>query len=72
MLDIALLIARDEYPQIDAGSDAATIQGYADSVKPKSAPGAELPAMRESRSCSAYGQATNRSSAPGRSRADST
>ncbi len=44
LLDTALLIARDEYPQLDAAAYAATIQGYADSLKPKLSPGADLPA----------------------------
>lgn len=44
LLDTALLIARDEYPQLDAASYAAAIQGYADAVKPKLSDGADLPA----------------------------
>jgi regulator of sirC expression with transglutaminase-like and TPR domain len=44
LLATALLIARDEYPQLDAGAYAATIQGYADDLKPKLSPGADLPA----------------------------
>jgi regulator of sirC expression with transglutaminase-like and TPR domain len=44
LLETALLIARDEYPQLDAGAYAATIQGYADDLKPKLSPGADLPA----------------------------
>jgi regulator of sirC expression with transglutaminase-like and TPR domain len=43
LLDTALLIARDEYPQLDAASYAATIQGYADSLKPKLNDDADLP-----------------------------
>ena len=44
LLDTALLIARDEYPALDAAGYAATIQGYADNLKPKLTPGADLPA----------------------------
>ena len=44
LLDTALLIARDEYPDLDAGAYAAAIQGYADEVKPKLGVGADLPA----------------------------
>ena len=44
LLDTALLIARDEYPQLDAAAYADTIQGYADSLKPKLTPGTDLPA----------------------------
>jgi regulator of sirC expression with transglutaminase-like and TPR domain len=44
LLDTALLIARDEYPSLDAASYAATIQGYADDLKPKLPAGADLPA----------------------------
>jgi regulator of sirC expression with transglutaminase-like and TPR domain len=44
LLETALLIARDEYPQLDAASYTATIQGYADDLKPKLSPGADLPA----------------------------
>jgi regulator of sirC expression with transglutaminase-like and TPR domain len=44
LLDTALLIARDEYPQLDAASYAAIIQGYADDLKPKLPDGADLPA----------------------------
>ena len=43
LLETALLIARDEYPQLDAGSYAATIQGYADSLRPKLNAGVDLP-----------------------------
>ena len=43
LLETALLIARDEYPQLDAGSYAATIQGYADSLRPKLNADADLP-----------------------------
>ena len=44
LLETALLIARDEYPQLDAASYAATIQGYADNLRPKLSEGADLPA----------------------------
>ena len=44
LLETALLIARDEYPQLDAAAYAATIQGYADDLKPKLVAGADLPA----------------------------
>lgn len=44
LLDTALLIARDEYPHLDAAGYADTIQGYADSLKPKLGDGADLPA----------------------------
>ena len=44
LLDTALLIARDEYPKLDAAGYAATIQGYADALRPKLADGADLPA----------------------------
>ena len=43
LLDTALLIARDEYPQLDAASYAATIQGYADNLKPKLNDDLDLP-----------------------------
>jgi regulator of sirC expression with transglutaminase-like and TPR domain len=35
LLETALLIARDEYPHLDAGLYADTIQSYADALKPK-------------------------------------
>ena len=35
LLDTALLIARDEYPSLDAGEYAHIIEGYADAVRPK-------------------------------------
>ena len=44
LLDTALLIARDEYPDLDAGAYAAAIQAYADEVKPKLGKDADLPA----------------------------
>jgi regulator of sirC expression with transglutaminase-like and TPR domain len=44
LLDTALLIARDEYPDLDAGEYAAAIQGYADALKPKLGGDADLPA----------------------------
>ena len=44
LLETALLIARDEYPQLDAAAYAATIQGYADDLKPMLVAGADLPA----------------------------
>jgi regulator of sirC expression with transglutaminase-like and TPR domain len=44
LLDTALLIARDEYPDLDAGAYAAAIQAYADEVKPKLGADADLPA----------------------------
>src|SRR6478736_8548652 len=43
LLDTALLIARDEYPSLDAGSYAQTIQGYADTIKPKLDGDVDLP-----------------------------
>jgi regulator of sirC expression with transglutaminase-like and TPR domain len=44
LLDTALLIARDEYPQLDAGSYAARLQAYADDLKPRLGDNADLPA----------------------------
>jgi regulator of sirC expression with transglutaminase-like and TPR domain len=44
LLETALLIARDEYPDLDAGAYAAAIQAYADEVKPKLGADADLPA----------------------------
>lgn len=44
LLDVALLIARDEYPQLDAGAYADTVQGYADSLRPKLGGDIDLPA----------------------------
>lgn len=44
LLDTALLIARDEYPQLDAGSYAATLQSYADALRPRLGGDADLPA----------------------------
>ena len=44
LLDTALLIARDEYPDLDAGEYAAAIQCYADALKPKLGGDADLPA----------------------------
>jgi len=44
LLDTALLIARDEYPDLDAGEYAAAIQGYADALKPKLGGDSDLPA----------------------------
>lgn len=44
LLDTALLIARDEYPDIEAGAYADIIQGYADALRPKLSAGADLPA----------------------------
>jgi regulator of sirC expression with transglutaminase-like and TPR domain len=44
LLDTALLIARDEYPDLDPGAYAAAIQAYADEVKPKLGKDADLPA----------------------------
>ena len=44
LLDTALLIARDEYPHLDAGAYADTIQGYADALKPKLGGDIDLPA----------------------------
>ena len=44
LLDTALLIARDEYPQLDAASYAAIIQTYADDLKPRLGENTDLPA----------------------------
>jgi regulator of sirC expression with transglutaminase-like and TPR domain len=44
LLDTALLIARDEYPDLEPGAYAAAIQAYADEVKPKLGKDADLPA----------------------------
>lgn len=44
LLDTALLIARDEYPQLDAASYAAAIQGYAEVLRPQMTEGSDLPA----------------------------
>jgi regulator of sirC expression with transglutaminase-like and TPR domain len=44
LLDTALLIARDEYPDLDAGSYAATIDGYAQALRPQIGADADLPA----------------------------
>lgn len=44
LLDTALLIARDEYPSLDPAAYAATIQGYADALKPKLDGDIDLPA----------------------------
>jgi regulator of sirC expression with transglutaminase-like and TPR domain len=44
LLDTALLIARDEYPSLDAGSYAQTIQGYADALRPRLDGDVDLPA----------------------------
>ena len=44
LLDTALLIARDEYPKLDAGSYTAIIQSYADDLKPRLGDHADLPA----------------------------
>jgi regulator of sirC expression with transglutaminase-like and TPR domain len=44
LLDTALLIARDEYPDLDAGEYAVALQGYADALKPKLGGDADLPA----------------------------
>lgn len=44
LLDTALLIARDEYPQLDAASYLDTIQGYADALRPKLPQDSGLPA----------------------------
>jgi uncharacterized membrane protein (UPF0127 family) len=44
LLDTALLIARDEYPALDAGAYASTIQGYADALKPRLHGDVDLPA----------------------------
>ena len=35
LLDTALLIARDEYPHLDAAGYEATLQSYADDLKPR-------------------------------------
>jgi len=44
LLETALLIARDEYPHLDAGAYAETIQSYADALKPKLGGDIDLPA----------------------------
>jgi regulator of sirC expression with transglutaminase-like and TPR domain len=44
LLDTALLIARDEYPDLDPGEYNAAIQGYADALKPKLGDDSDLPA----------------------------
>ena len=44
LLETALLIARDEYPHLDAGAYADTIQSYADALKPKLGGDIDLPA----------------------------
>jgi regulator of sirC expression with transglutaminase-like and TPR domain len=44
LLDTALLIARDEYPDLDPGEYNAAIQGYADALKPKLGGDTDLPA----------------------------
>ena len=44
LLGTALLIARDEYPHLDAAAYAATIQDYADKLKPTLGADADLPA----------------------------
>lgn len=43
LLDTSLLIARDEYPQLDAASYAAAIQSYADALRPQLSEDCELP-----------------------------
>jgi regulator of sirC expression with transglutaminase-like and TPR domain len=43
LLETALLIARDEYPHLDPGAYAQTIQGYADTIKPKLDGDVDLP-----------------------------
>ena len=49
LLDTALLIARDEYPQLDAGAYTSTIQGYADALKPRLDGDVDLPAADDER-----------------------
>ncbi|HMB56057.1 MAG TPA: SirB1 family protein [Arenimonas sp.] len=44
LLDTALLIARDEYPQLDAAAYSAAIQGYAETLKPMLSGDIDLPA----------------------------
>jgi regulator of sirC expression with transglutaminase-like and TPR domain len=44
LLDTALLIARDEYPALDAAAYSSTIQGYADSLRPTMQRDIDLPA----------------------------
>ncbi len=44
LLDTALLIARDEYPALDAASYSSAIQGYADSLRPTMERDIDLPA----------------------------
>ena len=44
LLDTALLIARDEYPTLDAASYDQALSGYVDALRPQLAPGGDLPA----------------------------
>ncbi len=44
LLDTALLIARDEYPALDAASYSSAIQGYADALRPTMERDIDLPA----------------------------
>jgi regulator of sirC expression with transglutaminase-like and TPR domain len=44
LLDTALLIARDEYPDLDAGAYAAAIDAYAQALRPQIGADADLPA----------------------------
>jgi len=44
LLDTALLIARDEYPHLDAAGYEATLQSYANDLKPRLSADGDLPA----------------------------
>jgi regulator of sirC expression with transglutaminase-like and TPR domain len=44
LLDTALLIARDEYPTLDAACYDEALRGYVDALRPQLAPGKDLPA----------------------------
>ncbi len=44
LLDTALLIARDEYPDLDPSAYAEVLRGYAADLRPKIAEGGDLPA----------------------------
>lgn len=44
LLDTALLIARDEYPALDAAAYDQALRGYVDALRPQLAPGNDLPA----------------------------
>lgn len=44
LLDTALLIARDEYPALDAEAYDQALRGYVEALRPQLAPGKDLPA----------------------------